>query len=210
MSFWTVLLCCFSSRKPKSRPCKEITINGYKVRALLDTDSSISLINSWLKKTLISKGSNMTKAPLVKLCSAGGKELTNSGCYSLNCSLGQNKCWHNLTFIGNLQVPCIIGMDLLSKANITFDAGQQTITFGRSKPTTFAAHTSQKLVLKPYSETQIKLTTPKAFSQGLSESSSSLPEKVLLMDGVISSSNSNSKREDWGDPALVLCHGAQR
>ena len=65
----------------------------------------------------------MAKAPLVKLCSAGGKKLTNSGCYSLHCSLDKNKYWHNLTFIDNLQVSCIIGMDLLSKANITIDKG---------------------------------------------------------------------------------------
>ena len=43
-------------------------------------------------------------------------------------------------------------------------------------------------MLQPNSETQIKLTAPKFVSQGLIESSSSLPDKVLLMDGVISSS----------------------
>ena len=79
-------------------------------------------------------------------------------------------------------------MDLLSKADITIDAGQRTITFGRSKPTTFAACTARQIVLQPYSETQIKLTAPKSFSQGLIQSSSSLPDNVLLMDGVISSS----------------------
>ena len=98
----------------------------------------------------------MAKAPMVKLCGAS----TNSGCYSLHCSLGKNNYWHNLNFIDNLQVPSVIGMDLLSKANITMDAVGQTITFGRSKPTTFAARTSKKLVLEPYSETQIKLTAP--------------------------------------------------
>ena len=185
-----VMSCCFTSPKPESRPCKVVTINGHKVRALLDTGSSISLINSSLKKHLLPQGSNMAKAPMVKLCGAGGKELTNLGCYSLHCSLGKNNYWHNLTFIDKLQQPCIIGMDLLSKVNITIDAGRQTITYGRSKPTPFAACTSQKFVLEPYSETQIKLTAPKAFSQGLIESSSSLPEKVLLMDRFISSSNS--------------------
>ena len=104
---------------------------------------------------------------MVKLCGAGGKELTNSGCYSLHCYLGKTGYWHNLTFIDNLQVPCILGMDLLSKADITIDTGRQTITYGRSKPTTFAA---RKLVLKPYSEIQIRLTAPKPFSQGLIES----------------------------------------
>ena len=76
-------------------------------------------------------------------------------------------------------------MDLLSKANITIDTGRQTITFGRSKPTTFAARTARKVVLQPDSETQIKLTAPKSFSQGLIESSFSLPDKVLLMQGVL-------------------------
>ena len=126
---------------------------------------------------------------MVKLCGAGGKELTNSGCYSLQCLLGQTNYWHNFTFIDNLQVPCILGMDILSKAAVSIDTGRQTITFGRSKPTTFAARTSKKVVLQPYSEIQIKLTAPKSFAQGLIESSSSLPDKVMLMDGVISSSS---------------------
>ena len=80
-------------------------------------------------------------------------------------------------------------MDLLSKADISIDTGRQTITFGRSKPTTFAACTTKKVVLQPYSETQIKLTAPKSFSQGLIESFSALPDQVMLMDGVISSSS---------------------
>ena len=75
------------------------------------------------------------------------------------------------------------------KANITIDTGHQTITFGRARPTTFAARTARKVVLQLYSETQIKLTAPISFSQGLIESSSSLPDKVLLMEGVISSSS---------------------
>ena len=81
-------------------------------------------------------------------------------------------------------------MDILAKADVTIDTGQRTITFGQSKPTTFAARTVRKVVLEPYSETQIKLTAPKSFAQGLIESSSSLPDKVMLMDGVIASSSS--------------------
>ena len=113
MSFWTVMSCCFTSPKPESRPCKVVTIHGNKVRALLDTGSSISLINSTLKPKLLNKGSNAARSPMVKLGGAGGKELTNSGCYSLQCLLGQKSYWHNFTFIDNLQVPCILGMDIL-------------------------------------------------------------------------------------------------
>ena len=104
---------------------------------------------------------------MVKLCGAGGKELTNAGCYSLQCFLGKTDYWHNFTFIDNLQIPCILGMDLLYKADITSDTGRQTITIGHARPTTFAARTARKVVLQPYSETQIKLTAPKSFSQGL-------------------------------------------
>ena len=189
MSFWTVMSCCFTTPKPETRPCKIITINGVKVRALLDTGSSISLLNSQIRGKVLHKGSNTARAPAIKLCGAGGKELVNAGCYSLQCTLGSKNYWHNFTFIKDLQVPCILGMDILAKANVTIDARQKTITFGQSKPTTFAARTTKKVVLKPYSETQIKLTAPKAFSQGLIESSSSLPDKVVLMDGVISSTS---------------------
>ena len=80
-------------------------------------------------------------------------------------------------------------MDLQAKANICINTGRGTITFGQTSPTVFAVRITRKISLEPYTETKVSLTAPKTFSQGLIESSSSLPDKVQLMDGVISSAS---------------------
>ena len=62
-----------------------------------------------------------------------GKELQNNGCYSIQITINSTSFWHIVIFIENLQVPCILGMDFLSKAVISIDTATNKIRLGKSK-----------------------------------------------------------------------------
>ena len=130
MSFWTVLSCCFSSEvKSPSRPIHPISINDVRVSALLDTGSSVTLINSKLKPQILRKGSNAAKSPSIKLCDAGGTELKQNGCFSLELVLNGKKQFHNCLFIDQLQVLCILGMDFMSNIGAVIETNTNNISF---------------------------------------------------------------------------------
>ena len=71
----------------------------------------------------------MAKSPSVKLCGAGGTELSQSGCFSLELDIYGRKQFHNWLFIDQLQVPCILGMDFLSKLGAIIETNTNTISF---------------------------------------------------------------------------------
>ena len=96
-----------------------------------------------------------------------------------------------MIFITNLQVPCIIGMDFLSKAGISIDTATNKIRLGKSKLTkgkTYSVYPVHNITLPAKSETLVNLTAPKAFKQGLVEGPLQLPDSVMLMEGVVTSS----------------------
>ena len=197
MSFWTVLSCCFSSNvKTPSRPVQSIYVNEVQVSALLDTGSSVTLINSKLKSKILQKGSNTAKSPSIKLCGAGGTELKQNGCFSLQIKLNGKKLFHNCLFIDQLQVPCILGMDFMPKIGAVIDTNTNTISFStnpsnRTRQFNVALCNDKPITLLPFSENAIELPCSEKFSQGLIESASSLPDQVMVMDGITSSSNNS-------------------
>ena len=87
MSFWTVLSCCFTTPKPSSQPIKTVSLNKLRVSALMDTGSTVTLIDSKLKKDILLKGSNPARGPILKLCGADGKELQNDSYYSIQITI---------------------------------------------------------------------------------------------------------------------------
>ena len=197
MSFWTVLSCCFSSEvKSPSRPIHPISINDVRVSALLDTGSSVTLINSKLKPQILHKGSNAAKSPSIKLCGAGGTELKQNGCFSLELVLNGKKQFHNCLFIDQLQVPCILGMDFMSKIGAVIDTNSNNISFSinpktKTRKLNIALCNGKPLTLSPYSKNAIELPCPERYAQGLIESSCSLPDQVMVMDGITSCSNNS-------------------
>ena len=156
----------------------------------MDTGSTVTLIDSKLKKDILGKGSNLACGPILKLCGADGKELQNDGCYSIQITINSTSFWHNVIFIKNLQVTCIVGMDFLSKAGISIDTATNKIRLGKSKLAkgiTFSVYPIQNITLPAKSETLVTLAAPKAFNQGLVEGSLQLPDNVMLMEGVVTS-----------------------
>ena len=156
----------------------------------MDTGSTVTLIDSKLKKDILLKGSNPARGPILKLCGADGKELHNDGCYSIQITINSTSFWHNVIFITNLQVPWIIGMDFLSKAGISIDTATNKIRLGKSnlaKGKSFSVYPVHNITLPAKSETLVTLTALKAFEQGLVKGSLQLPDNVMLMEGVVAS-----------------------
>ena len=169
MSFWTVLSCCFTTPKPSPHPIKTVSLNRLRVSALMDTGSTVYLIDSKLKKDILLKGSNPARAPILKLCGADGKELQNDGCYSIQITINSTSFWYNVIFFTNLKVPCVIGMDFLSKAGISIDTATNKIRLGKSKLAkgkTYSVYPVHNITLPAKSETLVNLTALKAFEQG--------------------------------------------
>ena len=109
MSFWTVLSCCFTTPKPFPRPIKPVMLNKLRVSALLDTGSNLTLVDSKLMKDELVKGSNLARAPILKLCGGDGKELQNDGCYGIKVTINSTSFWHNLIFIKKNTSPMYFG-----------------------------------------------------------------------------------------------------
>ena len=98
--------------------------------------------------------SDMKRAPPphVKLCNANGKELKTLGCYSTPLKVGNQHMTHDILFINNLQISCILGMDF-------------------PKP----------IHLPSNSELSLKLPVKQSFPTGLIESCSNLPDQVMVI-----------------------------
>ena len=181
-------------------PCKEdsplhptlaIKLNNTRVSALFDTGSSVSLVEERFKSEILLKETNAALSPSICLCGANGKELQQTGCYSIKISLGKGQVFHNLIFIKDLQVPCILGMDFMANQNVVIDSAKRVINFAAKKPgnTTLTLRGSKAIHLTPHLETAISLLVPFPFVQGLIETGPDLPDQVLVMDGITNSFN---------------------
>ena len=151
-------------------------------------------------KNILVKGSNLARGPILKLCGAEGKELQNDGCYSIQITTNSTSFWHNVIFIKNLQVPCIVGMDFLSKAGISIDTATNKIRLGKrqlAKGKTFSVYPIKNVTLPAKSESLVTLTAPKVFTQGLVEESLQLPDNVMLMEGVVASTTEKHLPQSW-------------
>ena len=164
MSFWAVMSACFAPFKEDFplRPSLAIKLNNTWVSALFDTGSSISLVDERYKSNILLKGTNAASSPSVCLCGANVKELQQAGCYSDRISLCKRQVFHNLIFIKDLQVPCILGMDFMASQNVVIDAAKRQNKFAAKKPgNTMSTLTGTKAIhLPPYSETAITIPVP--------------------------------------------------
>ena len=94
-------------------------------------------------------------------------------------------------FIEGLQVDCIIGMDLMAKANITIDTRRRKLVMGTPLNTPTTLSSRKRIHLPAHSETMVNVPVPFSFSRGLVEGSPDLPQSVCLMEGIISSTNNS-------------------
>ena len=86
-------------------------------------------------------------------------------------------------------------MDFLSKAGISIDTATNKVRLGKSKLAkgrTYSVYPVKDVSLPAKSETLVTLTSPGAFKQGLIEGSIRIPENVMLMEGVVTSSSAKS------------------
>ena len=134
-------------------------------------------------------------ASIISHFEAGLKDEISSGCESIKKTINSTNFWHNLIFIKNLQVPCNLRMDFLSKAGISIDTTTNKVRLGKSKLAngqTYSAYPVKDVSLPAKSETLVTLTSPGAFKQGLIKGSLRLPENVMLMEGIVTSSSAKS------------------
>ena len=78
----------------------------------------------------------------------------------------------------------------MSKANVTICASTQKIRIGHTRHhSSMPVITTKKIQLPAYSETMIPLKGNGSFSSALIEGSSSLPEGICLIEGIVSASH---------------------
>ena len=177
MSFCAVFSACFKITSLPARPTSFILINKVKVNALFDTGSSVLLANGNLKHEVINHTTRRVAAPPL-------------GCYEIPLKVGNRYMTHKILFIENLQIGCILGMDFMSRHNIINDAAKRSLRFG-SRPNSLSftniLSSPKTIHLPANSESSIKLPVSQPFSAGLVESVNSLPDQVMVMDGITAS-----------------------
>ena len=110
----------------------------------MDTGSTVTLIDSKLKKDILLKGSYPARRPILKLCGADEKELQNDGCYSIQITINSTSFWHNVIFIPQ---------------NFPDEDSSGTWVENHLKHRTTQGRTSPR-PLPPYTETNHPLLTP--------------------------------------------------
>ena len=192
MSFWAILSGCFLATTP-SRPFTKVKINAFSLGALFDTGSTYSLAHAKWKTTLLNSHDQPCKGPLVKLCAANGQLLETCGTYRVQITINNKTFSHKLMFIEGLQVDCIIGMDLMAKANISIDTRRRKLVMGTPLHTPATLSSRKRIHLPAHSETMVNIPVPFSFTRGLVEGSPDLPQSVCLMEGIISSTNNTCR-----------------
>ena len=194
---------CFAGTSDlPQRPTSNIFLNGHRVSALFDTGSSITLARSDLLDKIRTKGTNQSRSPAVKLCGADGKELVSRGCFNISMKVGSRIMSHNILFIDNLQVPCILGMDFMGRHKISIDTSNRTIKYktGETSTSEKPLLSSHAIHLEPYAETGVSLKVPLQFNQGLIEADDHLPDQVTVMEGITSS----TKDKEGGFSCMIV------
>ena len=195
MSFWTVLSCCFTpstSTLSDLRPVATVKLNHLPVKALFDTGSAVTLVSSVYKKKL-QLGERLPE--IVKLSSANGSPLYSGGTYQVKVRMGNHSFFHPVTFINNLRANCIIGMDLMNKANISLNCKDNKIVFKSSSlQTNYPLSLRKSIVLEGNTETLVQTCSPVPFTSCLVDSVDLAHplHDITLMDGICSTHESDS------------------
>ena len=94
-------------------------------------------------------------------------------------------------FIENLQVPCILGM---KRARITIDVSRKCIKMGKQLVNREKVlFLNKDITLDPNCERQVDLPVPWNFDTGLVEGVHTLPENVVVMDGLCKGTIKNGR-----------------
>ena len=140
-------------------------MNTVPLKALFDTGSTITLINSIFKPEIL--GSLALSAQIAQqpsLCGADGLPLIMAGTYSLPVVISDTHITHPITFINNLQVDALIGMDLMHKCKISIDTNHNQIClFTSSNPSPASTSTlalQKSITFQPMTETKVNFEMP--------------------------------------------------
>ena len=118
----------FGRRPQLSRPNAVIQLGDQTVNALLDTGSTVTLCDDSIRPT---PGFNCRPLPLSLdlpiLRAANGGQLPITRFMRVKITLGGKQLHHPVLFIKGLQVPCILGMDFMSRAQVIIDTQNQKI-----------------------------------------------------------------------------------
>ena len=204
MGFWSVLSCILPTRSKTIfpidiRPTSTIHVRKQPIQALFDTGSSVTLIHSKFKSQLIKPTDKGLYSGIPKLCGADGRPLTIQGCYELPFHLAKNKpiFTTRVLFIDHLQTDCIIGMDLMTAANISLHADTKTISINAIRPQhsdSIFLKPIRKTVLGAQSEVSLPMISNQPFEEGLIEAKvmDDIGD-IMIMDGITSTQKIDSQ-----------------
>jgi hypothetical protein len=179
-------------------------LNHLPVKALFDTGSAVTLVSSKYKDKL-QLGERLPE--IVKLSSANGSPLYSGGTYQVKVRMGNHAFFHPVTFIKNLRANCIIGMDLMNKANISLNCKDNKIIFKTSSmQMNYPLSMRKSVVLEANTETLVQTTCPVPFTSCLVDSVAlAYPlQDVTLMDGLCSTTDTEGVSVA---PVLLANHG---
>ena len=118
MSCLTALNCFKTTRPEFSRPNANINIGGKSVRALFDTGSGVTLCNNTIRP-LGSLPCSLANLPMLKTANGNNLNITRCKIPPVFVPNSSTPIHQTILFVLDLQVPCLLEMDLMKKARIT-------------------------------------------------------------------------------------------
>ena len=110
-------------------------IEGTQYQALMDSGSSISMIDSGVAEELQSKGIKLLPPPDLRLFGANKSRLNLEGCMHVELQFTPRKrvLW-NMLVIKGLSQPVLIGTDVMHKLNMSLNHGTRSVSFPSTPP----------------------------------------------------------------------------
>ena len=170
-------------------------MGSVRLPALFDTGSTVTLVHARYMPAILRSCSSdrpvrTTASPT--LASANGTTLHVEGTFLIPIAIGKDYFSHDVCFVRDLQVPCIIGMDFMSRHSIQLDTATKRICIPPTNrqvpanPVGQDVRAHRAINLPAYSETKISVPTPR-LTCALVENHSKHDPDVEVMEGVINS-----------------------
>ena len=147
-------------------------VKGRSIQTLLDTGSWLSIVSLKFVQSLCLPMKS-TPEDLCVLKSVGGDFLNVCGRATLDLSINHLSMSHEFVVVENLTLNVLIGCDFMYKSEVVINFVNGSVSFmgnlivakllNQSSEWSETARTVNRVILKPYTETVVRVSLPKSY-----------------------------------------------
>ena len=176
--------------KRDNRPIVKISVNNFPLKALIDTGSSVTLLDWKIFQALHPRPKYVPSE--VSLLAANNSSVRVRGSAILRITLGKNTVNRKVLLVDNLSSHCIIGMDTIYDEKISIDVPKRRVNFAEGY-CAYAVKVAKKTVILPQEERLIKAIVSQKIPSGQAIFVEGLPDVCYVASGAYDVSSQRVK-----------------